>query len=150
MKKLRLNSQVGKAFQGSSRGFSLIEVVIAIALIGIIAVAVLSALSTASIALIIADKRATAESLARSQLEYVKNSEYDDDLGSGHPQYDLIDPAFIPDGYNINIEAVRLDPENDSPPDDDDGIQKITVIVSHDGKVVITMDGYKRNPEIEE
>jgi len=148
MKKLRLNSQARKAFQGSSRGFSLIEVVIAIALIGIIAVAVLSALSTASIALIIADKRATAESLARSQLEFVKNQLYDD-ITTPDPQYSLIDSAFIPDGYNINIEAVRLNPEGDSP-NDDDGIQKIKVTVSYDGKAVITMDNYKRNPEIEE
>jgi len=146
MKKVRLNSQARKAFQGRSRGFSLIEVVIAIALIGVIAVAVLSALSTASIALIITDKRATAESLARSQLEYVKNQLYDDI--NTPPEYDLL--PEIPDGYNINIEAVRLDPENDSPPEDDDGIQKITVIVSYDSEAVITMAGYKRNPEIEE
>ena len=67
MKKLRLDSKIRKACQGSSRGFTMIEVVIAIALIGIIGVAVLNALSTASMALIIADERATAESLARSQ-----------------------------------------------------------------------------------
>ena len=146
MKKLRLNSKVRKACQGGSRGFSMIEVVIAIALLGMIAVAVLSALSTASMALIIADERATVESLARSQMEYVKNSDYDDVLESGHPQYDP-DLGAVPDGYDIDIEAVRLDPEGDGT-DDDDGIQKITVTVSRDGEVKATLEDYKRNPEI--
>ena len=73
MKRVRLSSKVRKAFQGSSRGFTLIEVLIALALMGIIAIAFLSGLSTSSMALIIADEHATAESLARSQMAYVKN-----------------------------------------------------------------------------
>ena len=131
MKKLRLDSKIRKACQGSSRGFTMIEVVIAIALIGIIGVAVLSALSTASMALIIADERATAESLARSQMEYVKNSPYDD---TSDPLEYSPDQGAVPEGYNIYIEAVRLDPEDDGD-EDDDGIQKITVTVSRDGEV---------------
>ena len=122
----------------------MIEVVIAIALIGIIAVAILSSLSTASIALIIADERATAESLARSQMEYVKNSPYDD---TNNPLEYSPDLAAVPDGYYIDIEAVRLDPEGDGN-EDDDGIQKITVIVSRDDKIIVTLVDYKRNPEI--
>ena len=144
MKKLRLSSQVRKACQGGSRGFSMIEIVIAIALIGVIAVAVLSALSTASMALIIADERATAESLARSQLEYTKNDDYDN-INYPDPEYSLDPDIDIPDGYNINIEAVRLDPEEDGT-DDDDGIQKITVTVSRDGEVLVTLEDYKREP----
>jgi len=148
MKRVRLNSKVRKAFQGRSRGFTLIEVLIAIALVGMIAIAFLSALATASTVLILADERATAESLARSQLEYVKNSDYDDI--NNPPQYSKIDPAFIPDGYDIDIEAVRLDPDPDNPPSEDDGIQKIKVTVSRDDKEVITVEGYKRAPEEEE
>ncbi|TEU18719.1 MAG: prepilin-type N-terminal cleavage/methylation domain-containing protein, partial [Dehalococcoidia bacterium] len=58
MKKLKSSSRVRKAFRGSSRGFSLIEVSIAIALIGVIAIAVLGALSYASTVLIITDRQA--------------------------------------------------------------------------------------------
>jgi len=159
MKRVRLNSQAGKAFQGSSRGFTLIEVVIAIALIGVIAVAVLSALSTASISLIIADKRATAESLARSQMEYVKNQDY---IDYSDPDRDPADYAVIPEypeDYTVEVVAEPFDPDTYQPytyiEEDgafykDDGIQKITVTVSYDGKAVITMDNYKRNPETEE
>ena len=53
MKRVKLGSQARKAFQGSSRGFSLIEVAIAIALIGILAVAIMGALSYASTVLIL-------------------------------------------------------------------------------------------------
>ena len=76
MKKIRLNSKVRKTFQGSSRGFTLLEVLIAIALIGIVAVAILGALSTSSKVLSIADERTTAESLARRQIEYIKSQGY--------------------------------------------------------------------------
>ena len=55
-----------QAFIGSSRGFTLVEVLIALAILGIVAVAFLSALATASTALILADERTTAESLTRA------------------------------------------------------------------------------------
>lgn len=165
MKKLRLNSQARKAFQGSSRGFTLIEVVIAMALIGILAVAILSSLSYASTVLISVDRRATAESLARTQMEYVKNngeSPYDNNLTSGHPQYPPLAPSItpLPPGYAVNTTAVRLD--RDGNPGNDDGIQQITVTVSYDivrynittrGSELVqkqfTLEDYKRNPDIE-
>ena len=107
-------------------GQNLMEVLIALAIFGVVVVAFLSALATGSQAIIIAHEQTTAESLVRSELEYVKNSAYDNI--NNPPQYSL-DPAIdIPDGYNIEMEAVRLDPEDDGI-EDDDGIQKITVEV---------------------
>ncbi len=155
MKKLRLNSKARKACQGSSRGFSMIEVVIAIALIGVIAVAILSALSTASMALIIADERATAESLARSQLESIKNENYIDYSKPDHGDYVVIEEY----PYIIEVFVQPIDPETgehylyieeEGAFEGDDGIQKITVIVSRDDKVVVTLEGYKRGTEEEE
>lgn len=105
-------------------GQNLMEILISLAIFGIVVVAFLSALATGSQAIIVADARTTAESLARSELEYIKNSTYD--KINNPPQYSL-DPAIdIPDGYNIVMEAVRLDPQDDGI-EDDDGIQKITV-----------------------
>jgi len=150
MKKLRLNSKIRKACQGRARGFTLIEVVIAIALMGTIAIAVLSALSTASLALITADKRATAESLARSQMEYIKNQPYIYFDEADHEDYDVIDG----NPYTVEVVAEPIDPETGQPYNEaegvfeqDDGIQQITVTVSRDGKAVITLEGYKRDPE---
>ena len=144
MKKLRLTSKTRRAWQGGSRGFSMLEVVIAIALLGIIAVSVLSALQTAALALISADRRATAESIARTQMEWVRYSDYDDLLAEGHPEYSL-DPQItpLPPDYSVDTTAIRLNKDVD--PDDDDGIQEITVTVSHDGRVIVTLEDFKRD-----
>ena len=142
MEQLRLIVKARKVFGGSSRGFSMLEVVIAIALLGIIAISVLTALQTAALALINADRRATAESLARTQMEYVRYSNYDDILEEGHPQYDLDPEITLPPYYGVETTAVRLN--KDENPSDDDGIQEITVAVSHEGLVVVTLEDFKR------
>ena len=121
-------------------GQNLMEVLIALAILGVVAVAFLSALATSSKALIIADERTTAESLTRSELEYIKNSPYD--VTNNPPQYSLDPDIDIPDGYDIESEAVRLDPEDDST-EDDDGIQKITVEVYHQGKLILGTADYR-------
>ena len=141
MKKVRPSREVRRIFRGSSGGFTLIEVLVALALFGIIAITFLGGLTTASRAVFTGDVRTTAESLARTQMEYVKGAIYDDTLESGHPQYSLDPGAALP-GYTVVTEAVRLDPENDGY-SDDDGIQEITVIVSHEGRVIFTLEGYK-------
>ena len=142
MKRFRLNSKARGSWQGGSRGFTLIEVTIAIALLGIIAVTILTALSTASVALIIADRRATAESLARSQMEYVKNQGYQgpyiDYSKSGHGEYGEIggftenyDVATTVEPINPNTYAPYLYIEDQGRFQEDDGIQKITVAVTY-------------------
>ena len=147
MKKLRLTSKARRPFRGSSRGFTLIEVTIAIALMGIIAVAILTALSAATMALIITDRRATAESLARTQMEYVKRiPPYDFDEPQWYEQNDVESPDHP--GYFVSVSAEPLH-------NPDDGIQKITVTVTYnvvgaENKLIekqFTLEDYKRNPE---
>ena len=127
MKRVRLNSQVRKVFQGRSRGLGLIDVLISIALIGVIAIAFMSALSTASTVLIISDEQATAESLARSQMEYVKNSptsaSYNSSIPSGYEQA----------GYSATIDAGLLRV----------GLQRITIRIDIHDEEVVTLIGYK-------
>jgi prepilin-type N-terminal cleavage/methylation domain-containing protein len=132
----------------NEKGFTLIEVIIAVALLGIIAVALLGALGTASLAMFTADERATAESLARSEMEYVKGANYTADgwsyeLPGSSPSWDPSHNALPSgyDGYTANVTAEPLY----SP---DDGIQKITIVVSHLGKTITTsgnstLEGYK-------
>jgi prepilin-type N-terminal cleavage/methylation domain-containing protein len=124
------------------KGFSLIEVMLAIALMGVVAIAFLGALATGSKAIFIADERATAESLARTEMEYVRSQEYSAapwayELPSGTPPadpptwWDPGNPHALPegyDGYTVNVSTERLDPKGDGF-DSDDGLQKIIVVV---------------------
>jgi prepilin-type N-terminal cleavage/methylation domain-containing protein len=129
IKMIRLHSQIRKAFQGRSRGFTLIEVVIAIAFIGVISIAFLSALSTASTVLVVADERATAESLARSQMEYVKNQSKSETYPPSIP------PAYQQAGYSANITTGEVPLRA--------GLQRITIIIAHDDEPLVTLVGYK-------
>ena len=129
---------IGK-LKGRETGATLIETLVALALLGIISVAFLSGLATAAKATFIADEQATAESLARSQIEYVKSQDYDST--NNPPQYDKI--SDIPIGYDIDdILAERLDAKGDGT-ENDDGIQKITVTVTRGDKTVLIIDAYK-------
>ena len=119
----------------NQKGFHLIEVMIALALLGMIVVAFLGAVSMAYRSNSFTDERTTAESLAVSQLEYIKNQDYDYDDGTPlHPQYDAI--SDIPVGYAVSVAAEPLN-------NPDDGIQRITVTVEHHSEGVISLVGYK-------
>ena len=169
MKRVKLNSKARKAFRGRSRGFSMLEVVIAIGLLGIIALSVLMALSTASAALIIADRRATAESLARTQMEDTKKRQYIDyskDLDDEEREPDFYEKISIPSEMGdctLEIKVEPIDPDNHQPYEEtenpdvyeaDDGIQLITVTVTYyilgaENKKVerqFTLEDYKRVP----
>jgi len=170
MKMLRLIRRPKRASGGHSRGFTLIEVVIAMGLLGIIGVAVLTALSYASTMLIVADRRATAESVAKTQMEYVKSQDYVPAPNGGAGNYSII--GDIPTGYTIwsvnrtgppvdtVVIGIPWDSGNDTPTYEDNGLQKITVIVkynvlsynttSQSGTLIaknFTLEDYKRDPE---
>ena len=140
----------------SEKGFSLIEVAIAIALLGIIATAYLGALATGSKAISIADERATAESLARTEMEYVRQQEYSGapwayELPPGTPPdppswWDPGDPHTLPegyDGYTVSVSAVPLHIIDGQLTDD--GLQEITVVVKHLDKpdAIVTLENYR-------
>lgn len=121
-------------FRGKEAGVGLIETLVALALLGIIAASFLGGLATASKAAFTADERATAECLARSQLEYVKTLDYVTDA----TEYS---PAPIPgsedySGYSVTISAEPVHAT-------DDGIQKITVTIKHNDKEVVTLESHK-------
>jgi prepilin-type N-terminal cleavage/methylation domain-containing protein len=145
MKKLRLDSQARKAFPGSSRGLTMIEVLVAIAILGIITITFLSALSTASLSVGLADERTVAESLARKQMEYVKNQGYNSAsvLNNNKPTYQKI--SDIPEGYSIwsvnrngtvvaDIVGIPWDSKSNKPVDKDIGIQKIALVIKDKDK----------------
>ena len=156
MKKIRLGNKARKTLQGSSRGFTLIEVLVALALFSLIAIVFAGGLGTASRAVLIADVRTNAESLASTEMEYVKSQDYSagnwsyvvTHLGSTCTPTPEDCPSWLTPGpghslseehalYTVEVEAVPLDDEYEDP------IQEITVMVSHEDRLVITLEGYK-------
>jgi type II secretory pathway pseudopilin PulG len=167
------NGQTERQSNESLRGYILVEILIAIALIGIVAVGVLSALSTSSKVLIISDERTTAESLARRQMEYVKNQGYNSTVSVlSEPVYVKI--SGIPEGYSVwsvnragavveDIVGIVWDSQNNRPAGKDNGLQKVAVVIKHKDEpnqdkviytfinsnpywaydVTITLEGYK-------
>ena len=162
-----------KTLQDSSEGMTLIEVIIALAILGLVAVTFLVGVSTALKATSLADERATAQSLVQSQMEYAKSQGYitDNDQAEYLKLGDPPDTTVIPTGYSIRsldragyttgdtvdeIMGVPWDPEA-SPPvpsTDDNGIQKVTIIIYHPydpahpddptkTKKVFTLEDYK-------
>ena len=130
VRKSRIPSKLAR----SESGTTLIETVVALALLGAIAVTFLSGLATTSKATIIANEQTTAESLARSQMDWVKNVAYADNA----TEYS---PASIPGGkdYIAYSAAIVAEPLHAT----DDGIQKITVTIKHFDKEVLKLEGYK-------
>ena len=115
---------------------ALIETLVALAILGIVAAVFLSGMATAARANLITDEQGTADSIARSQMEYVKTVSYADNATA-------YTPAPIPSygdyaNYSVDISAQALN-------NPDDGIQKITVTVSHESRELISLEGYKVN-----
>lgn len=121
-------------FAGGELGATLIETLVALALLGLIAVAFLSGLATTSRAVIIADEQATAESLAQSQMEWVKNTDYVNGASEYPPAPVPSEQDYINYSATINVESLH---------DPDDGIQKIIVTVKRCDKEIIKLEGYK-------
>ena len=121
--------RIRRLLRGSSRGFTLVEVVIAIALIAIIGVGFLGGLSNAMWSLHIADVRTTAESLARSEMEYLKSMGYDADA----EDYGPVERTGY-EGYPVQVSFRDID----------DGLQEITVVVGHHERAeIVTLAGYR-------
>ncbi len=126
--------QLIKNFIRRESGITFMETVIALAILGAVSVSFLNGLTTASKSVLIADEHSTAESLAQSQLEWVKNAGYSYNATS----YSAVP---IPGGkdYQQYSAAILAEPLHTP----DDGIQKITVTVQRSGKDIFILEGYK-------
>lgn len=125
-RKMRLATSqwMGRGWVQDERGVSLVETLVAVAILGLAVVAALTALSTGSLAMATADQGVTAQSLARWQLEEIKAAPYSATYS-----------AIAQPDYNISL-GVNLIAAN---------IQKITVTISRANKVLLVVEGYKVN-----
>jgi hypothetical protein len=77
------------------------------------------------------NQKAVAQSLAQTQLEYVKNYPYDSEATT----YPTVD---TPQGYSISVGVGSI-------PSTDADIQKITVTISRGEEDILTVEDYKVN-----
>ena len=139
-----------RKLKGNQKGFSLTEVLIAMAIFGIVGTSVMLALNASSKTIASAHEMTVAESLTRTIVEYVKRSPYDST--NDPPVYDSTSPSYVSPvdlnadpyygDYTVDVDVERLDPEADGT-GDDDGMQAITVEVSYDNRPVLTTRAYK-------
>ena len=140
--------------RGNKKGATLIEVVIGVALMGLIATGFFMALNTSIKATGMVDERTTAESLTRSELEYIKNQPYIYwqyvDGTSTPPDYGDPNgriPEDFRDHYTMTLSAQPIDPETHQlltmPLDSDQGMQLITVEVYYQSEPLLTTEAYK-------
>jgi type II secretory pathway pseudopilin PulG len=115
-------------------GITFTETIIALAILGIVSVTFINGLTSASKSVFLADEKTTAESLAQSQMEWVKDTGYSYNA-TAYP------PAPIPGGKDyLNYSAVITAEALHEP---DDGIQKVTVTIMHNSKKMVHLEGYK-------
>jgi prepilin-type N-terminal cleavage/methylation domain-containing protein len=120
-------------FSRGQRGQTLIEALIALAILGIVAVAFLTALTTSSVAIILADEKTTADSLTRSELENIKNS-----------LYPVTPYDSIQGDYTVQVRSKFIDPDTHADAFTDTGLQEITVNILHqDPEPILVTQTYK-------
>ena len=141
-----------KKMLDNQKGFTLTEIVIAMAVFGVVGVGVMFGLNASSKTIASTHEITVAESLSRSIIEYVKRCGYDDSFAADHPEYDsdnedygvLLgldgDPYY--GDYTVEVDIERLDAKADGT-DNDDGIQKVIVEIKYQGRRVLITEAYK-------
>jgi prepilin-type N-terminal cleavage/methylation domain-containing protein len=144
MFKIRLTKLRRMKIARNQSGFTLVEAVISIALIGIIAAALFMGLGTASKVLLHTDARETAKNLAETQMEYIKGLPYNPaattyntsaiTLPSG---YTALPNVVYPGGTTVTVNGVTY-----FNPVRDNNIQLVVVTINGAG-ITYTLEGYK-------
>ena len=149
------------AARGDSRGQLLIEVLIALALLGVIATVFIGAMYTALQSARIADERSIAITLAKSEIEYVKQQGYSTTEGPWAYMVDstdsYADPGTKPSwwdtsqpppfseadfaGYSVDVTGTNLDLNGNDEPDD--SIRTITATAFHYDTPVLTLENFE-------
>ena len=108
------------------RGLTLVEELVAVGVVGLGLVILVTMITTGAIGVRKVDEQVTGQTLARSQLELIKDADYEVDPGN----YPALSP--VP-GYSVNVQVSTLDA----------GLQKVTVTVSSQGEELQQTSTYK-------
>ncbi len=130
-----------KGWNRDQGGLGLVESLMAVAILGVAVVAFIMALSAGAVAVREGNQQVVAQSLARTQMEYVKGYSYIKN-DPYNPETIVYPPPVDMDMGDYNI-SVKIDyvPETD----DDTDIQKIEVTISIGNDPILTVEDYKVN-----
>ncbi len=118
------------------KGIALLEVIVSLALVGIVGVLFLGSAASSAHARYQADERTSAKVLAESLMDTIKKTTY---------KASYTDDVVIPEeftGFNATVTATGFANGN---------IQKISILIKHEDKEVLTLESFKvkRNDETE-
>jgi prepilin-type N-terminal cleavage/methylation domain-containing protein len=153
MLNIRLKKLRKTGIARDEKGFTLVEVVISIMLLGLISAALATGLSTSSKVLLHTDIRETAKNLAETQMEYIKLFPFASAYDTTNPPVDLPAPPVIPSGYSVEIQvdnglnqsvfgSTTLT-DGTVVSNRDSNIQKITVTITGPAGITYPLNGYK-------
>jgi prepilin-type N-terminal cleavage/methylation domain-containing protein len=108
------------------KGSTFIEVLVAVALLGIIAVLFLGGVANSSSMRVTADERASAKILAQGLMDDIKKEPY-------QPSYNLVVPGEF-GGYSANLTVTGMANGH---------IQKLTIVIKRTDRDLLTLEGYK-------
>jgi prepilin-type N-terminal cleavage/methylation domain-containing protein len=113
------------------QGFSLIEVLIALAMAGIIIAGVLMVMGTSTKILVLAKNQEISKDIAASEMEYIRSIPY-------ASTYDLDDMPPLPANYDnytstVNVTYLEMDE------------QKIEIKIYWNGKMIFPLTDYRTN-----
>lgn len=117
------------------RGFALLEMLMALGLLGVIGVGFMAAMSTTSLSTARLDEHVQAVALARSQLEEIKSLPY-------ASSYSIT--VSPPSPYSVAIQVVTIDDTNCVIEGNCNTLQEITVQVSDPSKTILSLATYKK------
>ncbi|MDM8000747.1 MAG: type II secretion system protein [Dehalococcoidia bacterium] len=131
------------------KGIALVEVLASIAILGVVAVAFLSALTTAYGAIVVADRHTRAESLTRTVFEHMRNLSYDDcdnPLKAFPDEWETDGTYGYPYGFDGHYKVeVTSHLSTDS---SGSTVKAITVSILYRGDTVSTTTTYRTNPNV--
>ena len=127
----------------NSRGISLIEMIIALAIFSSAGTAVLLGVSAAHNSSTVVEASAVAENLARNQMEYVFTQPYQ---AVGTPYPSVADDSSlnitVPSGFGVSaVPQIYVTPDAFS-----GSIQKVVVTVTRDGQSILILESLRSGP----
>ncbi len=135
---MRWPDKVRFRFLREQKGFSLIEVLVAVGILAFIGVGLLTALNTNSRAVRTLDEQVVAANLASAYLEVIRELSY----AATYPNAG--DNITTPFQYNVNINTeFSSDGDTWGSYSGNETLQKIIVSISREGKPVLSLCTYR-------